>query len=146
MEKMVAGLLFSEAFRYVTLIEKNRPSWQAGLLNGVGGHIEGKETPVEAMQREFLEETGLNISSWYPLVEMHADTWMVTFFAAVGNVSTVASVTDERVGNFLVDSLPSNVIPNLRWLIPLALDNSNGLLKPVQVHYGQEGTCQKSRM
>ena len=40
------------------VIKKERPVWQAGLLNAIGGHVEKGEYPVEAMQREFLEETG----------------------------------------------------------------------------------------
>ena len=62
MQEYVVGFLFDEdARRYhktghgnVVLIEKNRPAWQAGRLNGVGGHIEIGETPDEAISREFL--------------------------------------------------------------------------------------------
>ena len=41
----------------VVLTHKNRPAWQAGKLNGVGGKIELLESPVAAMVREF--ELGL---------------------------------------------------------------------------------------
>ena len=40
MERMVVGFAFTEDRRSVILIRKNRPEWQAGRLNGVGGHIE----------------------------------------------------------------------------------------------------------
>lgn len=59
----VVGFLFSTNKKEVVLIKKNRPDWQKGLLNGIGGHIED-ETPLEAMKREFLEETGLKIEYW----------------------------------------------------------------------------------
>lgn len=43
----------------VLLIEKQRPEWQKGRLNGVGGKIEPGEADSSAMIREFAEETGL---------------------------------------------------------------------------------------
>jgi hypothetical protein len=51
MTKYVVGLAFDDEGR-VALIEKNRPAWQRGLLNGIGGKIEGDEMPVETMIRE----------------------------------------------------------------------------------------------
>lgn len=42
----------------VALVEKNRPEWQKGRMNGIGGHIEEGEAPWDAMVREFWEETG----------------------------------------------------------------------------------------
>ena len=42
----------------VVLIKKERPKWQKGFLNGVGGKLEKNETALEAMIREFFEETG----------------------------------------------------------------------------------------
>jgi len=58
----VAGFCFSTDSKYVALIRKNRPKWQAGKLNGIGGHVELTDTnPRETMVREFKEETGLAI-------------------------------------------------------------------------------------
>jgi len=51
----VAGFLFDETLENVVLIRKNRPKWQAGKLNGVGGHVEARETSIETMHREFKE-------------------------------------------------------------------------------------------
>lgn len=42
----------------VVLVKKERPEWQKGFLNGVGGKLEKNESPLEAMIREFFEETG----------------------------------------------------------------------------------------
>lgn len=33
----VAGLAFSTDLQHVALIKKNRPDWQAGKFNGIGG-------------------------------------------------------------------------------------------------------------
>lgn len=109
----------------VLLICKERPAWQAGRWNGVGGHVEEGEPPREAMAREFLEESGLEVrsSAWEPFMVLEGPSWRVHFFRAFGvPVFQAATVTDERVAPHRVDSLPSHAIWNLRWLIPLALD------------------------
>lgn len=52
----------------VLLILKNRPDWQAGKLNGVGGKVEDYDLgPYAAMIREFYEETGIetNPGQWH---------------------------------------------------------------------------------
>jgi 8-oxo-dGTP pyrophosphatase MutT (NUDIX family) len=41
------------------LVLKNRPEWQAGRLNLIGGKVEPGETHEDAARRELLEETGL---------------------------------------------------------------------------------------
>lgn len=70
--RFVLGFLFSEDGSRVLLVWKNRPAWQNGKLNGVGGKIEPGETPLQAMKREFLEETyfvGYTNKSADPLFE-----------------------------------------------------------------------------
>ncbi len=43
-------------------VPEGRGAW-AGLLNGVGGHIEPGEDPLSSARREVLEETGLEADS-----------------------------------------------------------------------------------
>jgi 8-oxo-dGTP pyrophosphatase MutT (NUDIX family)/NTP pyrophosphatase (non-canonical NTP hydrolase) len=62
--KYVVGFALNEARTHVCLIRKTRPSWQCGYLNGIGGKVEPGETTHEAMVREFLEETGVEIPEW----------------------------------------------------------------------------------
>ena len=45
----------------VLLILKDRPDFQKGKLNGIGGSIEPNETSVQAMVREFKEGTSVYI-------------------------------------------------------------------------------------
>ena len=56
----VLGFMFNINLTEVALIRKNRPAWQCGKLNGIGGHIEPGEDPATAMCREFTEEAGLD--------------------------------------------------------------------------------------
>lgn len=60
----VLGFLFDEHLTIVALILKNRPAWQAGKFNGIGGKIERGETPRDAMRREGREELRLDVPDW----------------------------------------------------------------------------------
>ena len=125
----VCGFYFSDDRTQVVLIRKNRPAWQAGMINGVGGKTESGETPLDAMIREFHEETGVLVKDWDHYCT-HTDRghsfkiWFFRAFAQAGHLSECRSMTDEQVLSFSVDSLYKlPVIPNLRWLIPMALDS-----------------------
>lgn len=99
----VVGFAFDDLGR-VALIRKLRPSWQAGKLNGIGGHIEPKEWPVEAMAREFEEETGVCTAGldWLGVGSMTGADWCVHVFTTVSpKVRYVVSKTDEEVGLYL---------------------------------------------
>lgn len=126
----VVGFLFDDGF--VTLIEKKRPAWQAGRLNGVGGHIEAGETPADAMTREFTEEANVCIASWELCIVMTGKMWRVYFFATYGSSMRCETQTDEPLNFVHVTKLPDNVIGNLRWLIPLCLDRD--IEKPIHLN------------
>lgn len=114
----VAGFAFDEHESKVALILKTRPDWQRGRLNGIGGHIEAGETPLAAMEREFEEETG-GSAAWTHFATLRGDRFGVWFFRGVTS-DPLESLTDEEVVWVSPDDLPSNVLPNLRWLIPMA--------------------------
>ncbi len=125
----VVGFAFDEGpYLYriggeVALIRKARPDWQKGRLNGIGGHIEEGESSPEAMVREFKEETGVEIVDWDLFAKLQGSDWSVDFYRAFGiDLTTLKTTTDEEVLVYPVDQLPSDVLPNLRWLIPLSLD------------------------
>lgn len=132
----VAGLLFSEHATTVVLVRKNRPAWQAGKLNAVGGKIEPGETPLEAMRREFREEAGLDIADWTPTAILSGDNFEVHFFAAFSELYMDARTMETEeivragVGWALNWHECPHLIPNLRVIIPLALDDT-GIAKPV---------------
>lgn len=54
----------------VVLIEKKKPKFQRGKLNGVGGKVEPGETHFDAMIREFKEETGVHFIEWHRVCMM----------------------------------------------------------------------------
>jgi len=135
----VVGLAFNDLETSVLLIEKNRPDWQSGYLNGIGGKIENGESAVESMIREFKEETGLDIDKWEEIATVTGYDNHVTFFKAVDNsIYQARSMTDEEVVLINCDEelYECNLIYNLKWLIPLSLDNET--IKPINFNQGQK--------
>lgn len=115
----------------VLLIQKNRPDWQKGKWNGVGGHIEHGETADYAMKREFKEEADAT-PNWEWFCSMVFNKAVVHCFRSF-TVVDVKTMTDERLFWWEVNDLPKNVIPNLNWLIPMALQSEPEMLR-VETH------------
>jgi 8-oxo-dGTP diphosphatase len=131
MKHYTLGFLFNLDCSRVLLICKNRPDWQAGRYNGIGGRIETErdESSEAAMAREFREETNLYIAEhlWEPFSVMHSRGDTVYCFAHASlQINRAVSVTDEPVHAFFVDHLPEACLPNLHWLIPLAINKLTG--------------------
>ena len=124
MTKYVCGFMFNEDLSQVALIVKNKPEWQKGVLNGIGGKIEIGESGLDAMIREFKEETGLHYEDWRPLLSLREDDWQVLFFFAKcphQHFADIDTTTDEEVLKANMDYLPSlATIDNLQWLVPMA--------------------------
>lgn len=73
----------------VLLIRKNldcKLEFMRGKLNGIGGHVEDGETPLQAMIREFTEESGINkdFVEWKEKGMIFGNGYDVTIFR--GNV------------------------------------------------------------
>lgn len=120
----VVGFAFSPMKHQVLLIRKNKPDWQKGYLNGVGGKVGQGETPLQAMRREFYEEAGLRLR-WTQFCQLsnplrHGD---VHFFNTICDLKDVKQMTDEVLEICMTDKIQTlKVIPNLCWLIPMAMD------------------------
>jgi 8-oxo-dGTP diphosphatase len=118
----VLGFLYDSA--WIALIEKNRPNWQAGKLNGIGGKINPGELADAAMHREFKEEAGLVNLLWVSKVKLFSSQWEVYVYACKSErVQDVVTKTDEEVIVCLRDNLyKRNLCPHLEWLIPMVCD------------------------
>lgn len=125
MTNYVCGFYFDHKCRQVVLIWKNKPDWQKGKLNGVGGKIEAGETPQVAMRREFKEETGIDHEDWKGLIALSTKEWRVYFFYAIGEATSfeyAETQESEEVAKIKIDELDNYAhISNVRWLIPMAL-------------------------
>jgi len=122
MKPYCLGFLFNSSKSYVWLIKKNKPDFQKGKYNGIGGSIEIGESYEQAMEREFFEEAGLKINTWIPFCRFTDDVnWEVVCYYAMSDEVAITK-TDELVSEFSVNFLPQNIMKNLKWLIPMALN------------------------
>lgn len=116
------GFMFSPDMRRVLLLLKDRPVWQQGKLNGVGGKVEESESGDAAMVREFAEEVGIVTApeDWNlrALMTDPRTNMEMYIFMATGDISQARTVETEVPAVVEVDNLPRNVVPNLHWLIP----------------------------
>lgn len=126
MIRAVCGFYFSDDREFVVLIHKERPNWQKGKLNGVGGKVEEGEFALDAMRREFREETGLDIENWdsFCVLRDDANGYEITYYRAFGSqINEAKTTTDEKVEVFQVGAIFTlPLLHNLTWLIPMALD------------------------
>lgn len=143
MKSYVLGFAFDTACR-VALVKKDRPKWMAGRWNGIGGKIEANEKPIDAMVREFREETGVTTA---PIVWQHFATlddavlgyqiWCHATVWPPESLDLVQTVESEEIrifgGDVLVRS-DIDLMPNLCWLIPMSLSLSDTEI-PVLISY-----------
>ncbi|WDP84398.1 MAG: NUDIX domain-containing protein [Desulfobacter sp.] len=131
MDKFVVGFGFTideeQTDSRVLLVKKNRPAWQKGRLNGIGGKIEAKESPQAAMARECLEETGLELT-WTlrgllrgtnidgRAFECHL------FYAYSNDLLNFQQREDEPIGLYRPEELSTHqIVDSLDFLIPYGL-------------------------
>lgn len=148
----VAGFYFSNDLTSVLLVRKAKPAWQKGKLNGIGGKVGGirnmatgeiisEESPESTMVREFLEETGIKTkqSDWLRFCVLNCKPSRIHFYAIKSSYSVsdlakfegVAKDADptnpEYIEHYYLAKLGGPVIPNLNWLIPMALNKLNNV-------------------
>jgi 8-oxo-dGTP diphosphatase len=133
------GFIFNETATDVLLIRKIKPRWQEGKFNGIGGKLEEfDETPLAGMIREAREESTVKSDAWEHVATLVLPNHdMVYFYALHGQeLKNIYPLTDEGLHVISVKDIYNQnyyfyheVIPNLRYLIQLALDTS--LQKPV---------------
>lgn len=120
----VAGFMFDGSGN-VALVKKNKPEWQKGKLNGIGGKIEEGEAPIEAMVREFDEETGCLHHGWQQFCTLSGNDFVVHFFATLGDLTQLKTMESEEIVTVPLHHISvETCIPNLTWLIPMALTSA----------------------
>jgi len=152
MIKYVLTIASDKQHKNVVLIHKLKPAFQNGKLNAPGGKIDPEDfLPIEshanispdelmsavarhAGSREFFEETGVKSHShqWKHIITLHSgdlnrygdkDDWeLYICFTDELDITQVRTVEAEKIEVFPIDNLPNNIMPNLKWIIPLCLD------------------------
>lgn len=141
------GLVFVESkprggSDYILLLEKKKPESQKGKYNGIGGGFEKKETPAQCMVREAKEEANIDTTEeqWTFIGTLYKPKkWRVhVAYTYISNpqLADIPNECDE--GKFRlakVDNLPANIMPNLRWMIPLIQKRAQENQKDFMVTY-----------
>lgn len=132
------GFMICPQTKQILVIRKNRPLFQAGKLNGIGGKIEKSETPLAAMVREFREESGIwtTVKDWEPTVILRGSDFVVHFFRTlVQKFPVYRSITDEQVSVVAYEHLmiPGVALENMQWILPLQF--SAGVRFPLMVEW-----------
>lgn len=119
----VLAFLFTADEREIVLVRKTRPAWQAGRVNALGGKLHDGEDLGDAARREVREEAGVDVAHWEEFLEWHDPEYRLRAVRAFDDAARRArTAEDQEVFLAPVAALPHNVIANLRWMIPLALD------------------------
>lgn len=132
MTQYVVGFLFDNERQLVALIEKQKPEWQKGYLNGIGGKIEPSDKDASAaMVREFYEEAGVETlaNGWRKFAVMNGKDWSVDCFVqfSSGAISKVISATNEQIHIIHVSAISHHkTLSNIPWLVHMALDENMG--------------------
>lgn len=122
MKGYVAGFLFSNSGNEVLLIRKNRPDWQAGLWNGIGGRVYSGELWPLAMDRLAKKEAGISVD-WKQVACIVWEGTCVYFFSALSDtaIRNFRQMTDEEPMVFTADDLREvPLVPCLDFMIPLS--------------------------
>lgn len=129
------AFIFNKDHSKVLLMMKNRPEWQKGRVNGIGGKFEEGETGLQCVAREIEEETALVIphKEWIYIGKMKFSYGLAEVFTTTyeSPESDARQTTDEAIGWFPVDALPNNCIENLLVLIPFAKLKAEGTYPPL---------------
>lgn len=121
--------IFSRDLQEVMLVLKDRPDWQKGRLNLVGGKIEENEISYDAAMREMHEETGLycNIVLNGKIIGDDFEVFCYSGISDKKEISQGIGETESVAWYSLPDILSdSRLIENLKTIIPAMLNNSIG--------------------
>jgi 8-oxo-dGTP diphosphatase len=108
------------------LLQKAKAPWMEHRWNGIGGHIEEDETPMQAMARETGEEIGIGkYCNWKHSITMLCPGGTVFIFStyiASYSVINFAKKREQEIRAFDIIDLPNYRMSNIDWMIGLCLE------------------------
>lgn len=123
MKEYTVGFIFNKDLGKVLLVHKTHPPFLANKHNGIGGKIEEGESVIEGFLREVKEEADLSL-------DVGCIRHIGFFVASLGKIHIVAAqyngieadaktMTDEQIIWHSLDGLPTSLMDNVSWFIPL---------------------------
>ncbi len=145
----VNGFMICERTRSVLFIQKNRPDFQKGKWNGIGGKVEPGEQLIDAMVREFREESGIETTGewWTSCIHLVQPRYRVHFYRCfVDAFPAYRTTTDEVVRVWDIDAVYDPVrghegevvgyrcptLENMRWIFAMLANRQ--IAWPVTIH------------
>ena len=125
MTEYTLGFCFSKDLRQVLLINRHKHQFHSNKANGLGGKIIIGESPAEGILREVKEESGITTkeTDWKFIGIINGATWKVWVFSAkVDPPESFPEIHEGTVAWHDCQTLPDNIVPNLAWMIPFAID------------------------
>lgn len=124
MRGYTVGFVMSSDLSEVLLMRKNRPTWQKGLLNGVGGRREFDESYTGCMMREFREETGVETcpEDWRLIGRLYFPEAELAVYASMSQLAFMhaRTTTDEELVRVKLSELGDHpVVDNVPALLDL---------------------------
>lgn len=107
--KYVVGFVFDEYLGRVALLKRLKEPF-SGHLNGIGGKVEAGETPKEAMQREWQEESLSETRPPFyevvkPIVGEGFELHVFTAFLEAGTLKLPVSINEGTIDWYSVDEV-----------------------------------------
>jgi len=131
-----AGLLFSHLpHAQVALVRKDKHRHFMNRYNAIIDEVNENELPLDAMTRIFKEETGVEFAGWQEAIILECPHIVIHFYRGFCTTSlwNIVAQKDEDI-HFLTASrvFDLDVVSNLRWIIPLMLDDT--IRMPIHVN------------
>jgi len=134
--RYVVGFAFDGLKDRVILIAKDHPDWQKGKWNGIGGHIEEGETPLQAMEREGREEAAIRCR-WHHYATMIGDDFECFCFCGKTDDDPKDFADSGEFVSWRFLPLTGERIGNLDFLIEAAKICHS--FKHIEITYGANG-------
>ncbi len=137
LDHSVCAIAFAPGEPGTVLLTLNRPKDGLEFYDGFGGPLLAPLTDPEACAKTasdyLLAGTGIKVApeKWCEIITLRGDTWEVGFYYVLSSdlVGAGGLTPEEIVSHEDPLNLPLNIMPTLRWLIPLVLDEN--VIKPL---------------
>jgi len=125
------GFVVFRGVNKILLMEKRKPEFQKGFLNGLGGKPEDDEGFTDCIIREIEEESGLktNTKDWNYFCKMVGADWEVYCFISMLDHKRMEGISTKEEEKIVILDLNKintcypNLLGNIPWLVGMGIDS-----------------------